>query len=341
MSTLFFIFDAVKTNWVYKIARYFKKVYFKNDRRVVAYLICVGIATGFWFLNALNKTYNVKMIVPVSYINLPNNKTLENQLPDKFDLTIKSHGFNILRHQVIFLFVPFEFNVNEMTNNRMTERRKNSFAFPSRQFLPELSNQFSSEMDILSMSPDTLFFKFGKMGQKLLKVKPMVQVNLEKQYQISGDIKTIPDSVLVRGPQAVLDTLFFVMTDSQKFSSVDQTVVAEVSLPKIKEVFFDIQTVEINIPVEEYTEAQISVPVVIKDQSSNVKIKLFPERVKVTFQVGLSRFQEIHPEDLKLSVAFSDISEGKQRLKVNTESIPEYLYDLKIMPEEIEYLIQN
>ena len=341
MSALLFIFDAVKTNWVYKTVKYLKKIYFKNDRRVVAYLICVGIATGFWFLNALNKTYTVKMIVPVSYINLPDNKTLENQLPEKFDLRIRSHGFNILRHQVIFIFMPFEFNVNDMTGNRMMERRKNSFAFPSRQFLTELSNQFSSEMDILSMSPDTLFFKFGKMGSKLVKVKPMVQVNLKKQYQISGDIKTIPDSVVVSGPQSVLDTLYFVMTDSQKFNSVDQPVIAEVSLPKIKEVYFNIHTVEVNIPVEEYTEAQISVPVVVKNPSPAVNIKLFPEKVKVTFQVGLSRFQQIHPEDVKLTVAFSDISEGKQRLKVMTESIPPYLYDLKIMPEEIEYLIQN
>jgi hypothetical protein len=316
-------------------------VYFKNDRRVVAYLICVGIATGFWFLNALNKTYTIKMTIPVSYTNLPNNKTLENQLPDKFDLTIRSHGFNILRQQVSSLFAPFEFNVREMTENRMMDSRRNSFAFPSRQFLTELSNQLSSEMDILSMSPDTLFFKFGRMGHKMVKVKPIVKVNLNKQYQISGDIQTSPDSVLVNGPQSILDTLHFVMTELQKFKSVDEPIKTEAPLSKIKEVFFDTQQVEISIPVEEYTEGQLSVPVVLKDQSSGVNIKLFPDKVKVTFQIGLNRFTEIRPEDFKLTVSFSDINEGKQRLKVITESIPAYLYDLKITPEEIEYLIQN
>ena len=196
-------------------------------------------------------------------------------------------------------------------------------------------------MDIMSMSPDTLFFKFGKMGHKLIKVKPMVKVNLKKQYQISGDIQTSPDSVLVNGPQSILDTMHFVMTELQKFNLVDEQIKAEAPLSKIKEVFFDTQQVELNIPVEEYTEAQLSVPVAVKDQSSEVKIKLFPEKVKVTFLIGLSRFTEIRPEDFKLAVSFSDISQGKQRLKVITESIPAYLYDLKITPEEIEYLIQN
>lgn len=341
MSALFFIFDPVKTNWVYRIAKFFKKVYFKNDKRVATYLVFVLIATGFWFLNALNKIYTADMVVPVRYINLPNNKTLANQLPDQFDLTIKAHGFTILRHQVIFFFTPFEFNVNEMTGNRMTENKKNSFAFPARQFLNEISNQFSNEIEILSMNPDTLYFRFDKMGQRKVLVKPIVEVNLKKQFQISGEVKANPGSVLVNGPQTIIDTIHFVTTELQKFNAVDQPIQTEAPLKSIKEVYFDPKKVVINVPVEEYTEAQLSVPVSIMNKPTGLNIKLFPEKVKVSFLVGLSRFQEMHPEDFKLSVNYSDIKEGKQRLKITMESTPAYLYELKITPEEIEYLIQN
>jgi hypothetical protein len=57
--------------------------------------------------------------------------------------------------------------------------------------------------------------------------------------------------------------------------------------------------------------------------------------------VGLSSFSDIHPEDFRLNVSYSDILEGKLRLKVKTESKPPHLYDLKITPEDIEYLIEN
>jgi len=341
MSALFFIFDAVKTNWVYKFVKYLKKVYFRNDKRVVAFLICVGIATGFWFLNALSKTYTVDMVAPVKYTNLPNNKTLSTQLPEKFELKIKTHGFTIIRHQLSFLFMPMEFNVNNLTNNRMMERRRNSFAFPTRLFLSDLAYQLSNELEILSMSPDTLFFKFDQMGQKRVKVKPIVAVNLKKQFQISGDITATPDSVQVNGPQSVLDTLHFVLTELQKFNAVDKSIQAEASLKNIKETFFEPLEVAIDIPVEEYTEAQLSVPVLLTDSPSDLTIKLFPTKVKVTFQVGLSRFQNIKPEDFKFSVSFSEIRDGKQRLKILQESTPAYLYDIKITPEEIEYLIEN
>lgn len=283
------------------------------------------------------------MLVPVTYTNLPENKILTNKLPDKFELTIKAHGFHILKHKISYFFSPLEFNVKVMTDNRMTISKRTNFVYPSRQFLTELSNQLSNEneMEILKMIPDTLTFKYDKMGQKWVKVKPLVTLDLEKQYQISGEITTTPDSVLANGPQSVLDTLNVITTNLKRFNSVTEPVKEIVSLPKINEVFLDTANVTINIPVEEYTEEQLPVPVVLKDQPEDMIVKLFPDKVKVTFQVGLSRFHDIGPEDFKLSVSYKEIQEGEQRLKVIVESFPSYLYDLKVTPEEIEYLIQH
>ena len=341
MSAHFFIFEAVKTNWVYRFVKYLKKIYFRNDKRVAAYLVCVAIATGFWFLNALSKIYTAELIVPVQYYNFPNNKTFSGNLPEKFEMTVRAHGFTILRHKLSLMFGPLEFNVNEMTNDRMTENKRTRFAFPTRQFLTELSYQMSNDMEILSMSPDTLFFGFGELSQKRVKVKPVVKVNLKKQYQISGEVKTIPGEIMVNGPQAMLDTLQFVYTRMQEFNGIDKTIEGKAEIEPINEFFFDRHSVNLEVPVEEYTEAQQSVPVTLSDTPSGVKVKLFPARVRVSFLVGLSQFSEIHPEDFKLEVSYADIEKGAQRLTVKLASTPPFLYDVKITPEEIEYLLEN
>jgi hypothetical protein len=341
MSALFFIFETVKTNWVYKTVKYLKKVYFRNDKRVAAYFICVVIATFFWFLNALSKTYTVDLIAPVHYVNFPDNKTLANTPPEQFEMKIKAHGFTILRHRLSFFFMPLEFNVNDMTGNRMKESRRSSFAFPSRQFLTELSYMMSNDIEILSMNPDTLFFKFDQMGQKRVKVKPVLKVSLRKQYQISGDTKSAPDSVTVNGPQSAIDTLQFAYTETMRFNEVDQPIQSEAKIRTLKEIYFDPKTVDLSFPVEEYTEAHQLVPVTLNGTPDGQIIKLFPAKVKVTFQVGLSRFSEITPNDFILTVSYTDIQEGKQRLKIAVESAPAYIYSMKISPEELEYLIEN
>jgi hypothetical protein len=331
----------VKTNWLYKFFKYLKKVYFKNDKRVAAYFVCVVIATGFWFLNALGKTYSVDMIVPVTYYNFPDNKTLSNKPPDRFDLKVKAHGFTILRHRLSLFFLPLEFNVNDLTNNQMLESHKSKYAFPARDFLTEISYLLSNDMEILSMKPDTLFFKFDQMGQKRVKVKPILTVGLKKQYQISGDIQSTPDSVTVYGPQQAIDTLQFARTLPLQFKNTDEPVETKASINKIKDIYFEPKQIELSFPVEEYTEAQQLVQVMITNQPEKLNVKLFPPKVKVSFQVGLSRFSEIKPEDFKLAVSYNDIIEGKPRLKIQVESTPSYIYNLKITPEELEYLIES
>lgn len=331
----------MKANWIYKIFKYLKKVYFRNDKRVAAYLICVAIASVFWFLNALGKTYTVNITAPVAYVDFPDNKTIANSLPEKIVLKVKAHGFTILRHRMSLFFMPLEFDVNAMTDNRMKESHNSNFAFPSRQFLTELSYLFSNDMEILNMNPDTLYFRFDKLGEKRVKVRPVLNIRLKKQFQISGDMQCMPDSVTVSGPQSVIDTLRFAVTENLSFQNTDQPVHAKARIQSRKEIFYEPKLVDLKIPVEEYTEAQQVVPVLTSGLPPDVSVKLFPPKVKVSFQVSLSRFSEIKPEDFKLSVSYNDIREGKSRLKINTEAAPAYLYSLKTIPEELEYLIEK
>lgn len=318
-----------------------KKIYFKNDKRVAAYIVCVFIAAGFWFLNALGKTYTEKIVVPVVYINLPNNKTLASKPPEKFELKIKAHGFTILRNRFSFLFLPLEFNVNEMTNDRMVESKKSSFSFPSRQFLNELSYQLSNDVEILSMSPDTLSFKFDKMGSKRVKVIPVVKLNLKKQFQVSGNILVRPDSITANGAVSTIDTLQYIYTNRIRLNEADESVTQRVKLQNYKEVYYESSSVEVTVPIEEYTEIHQLIEVGIKNKPDQINVKLFPPKVKATFQVGLTRYSQIHPKDFRFTVDYGEITKGKQRLKIFADTIPPFIYSLKIAPEELEYLIEK
>jgi len=331
----------LKTNWLKNIPGYLKKVYFRNDKRVAAYLVCVFIASAFWFLNALSKTYTIDLIAPVHYTNFPANKTLANKLPEEFELTMRAHGFTLLRQELSFLFSPLKFDVNELTNNKLTEKRKSSFIVPARQFLAELSSSLSNDIEILGMNPDTLFFRFDHSGEKLVKIVPNIQVSLKKQYQISGAISVEPDSVLINGSRSIIDTIQEVKTSKHSFELVSETIEKEVKLVGIKNIHIENQLVKLNIPIEEYTEAEQSVQLTLVNKPENVKIKLFPSKVKVAYQIGLSRFSGIHPEDFRLTVDYDEIQKGVQRLKIKTEDTPPYIYSIVIKPEEIEYLIEN
>jgi hypothetical protein len=237
--------------------------------------------------------------------------------------------------------MPLQFDVNDLTNNRMVESKKSYFAFPTRQFLNELSYRLSNDLKITSINHDTLIFRFDKLGQKRLEVKPQVKFTLKKQFRKSGNVSVVPDSVTVNGPKVTIDSMQFAYTQSYQFIEADKTILTDALITSAKELDFEPKQVKMKIPIEEYTEAEQSVTVLLNNEPDGVKIKLFPSKVKVSFLVGLSRFSEIHPEDFRLTVSYDDILQGRQRLKINAESVPSFLYELKIFPEELEYLIEK
>lgn len=313
----------------------------RQDRRIFIYLICVGIATIFWFLNALSKNYTVDLDFPVHYTNLPKNKILVNEPPKEFTLQVNSFGFTLLRHKLQLSFSPLVFNVNDFTRNIMETTKQSGYTIQTSQYLDEIADQLSSELKVLKITPDTLHFNFDQIVQKNIKVYPNVQIELKKQYQLSGPIRTKPDSITVYGPKSILDTLKQVETNYQTFKSVSEAIQRNVSLVDYDNLKFDNHRIVLIIPIEEYTEAQRLIPVSIINKPDSINLKLFPNRVKVTYLVGLSRYSEILPGDFKLSVSWTDLNPDNSRLKVEILALPPFVKSVKILPEEVEYLIEK
>ncbi|MGQ8335159.1 hypothetical protein ACUNWD_01305 [Sunxiuqinia sp. A32] len=331
----------MENNWINKVKGVFKTFNIKDESKLIIFLICVGIATIFWFLNALNKEYKVELSFPVKYTNLPKKKVLSNEPPDHFVLEVNAYGFTILRHKLSLAFSPLVFNVNEFTGNMMEESERSYFAIPSRRFVSRISDQVSNELRVASIQPDTLYFKFDNIVSKKIKVKPDVTVDLVQQYYLNGDIRTKPDSVLISGPQSVLDTLEFISTKIQHYEKIDQVIQRNVSLSESKKYTCQPKRVVMTIPVEEFTEKQLEVPIIIDGLPEDVKINLFPSKTRLSFMTGLSRFSEINTDDFIARVSYDDILKNKETLAVELILQPPHLRGVTMSPAEVEYLIEK
>lgn len=304
-------------------------------------MVCLAISTVFWFLNALSKEYSVDLAFPVRYTNMPTNKVLANTPPKQFVLKVNSYGFTILRHKLSMAFSPIIFNVNEFTGGRIENSNNTKFSIASRQFINRLSGQVSNELQITEIQPDTLYFEFDRLVKRKVKVQPDLSYTLKKQIYLSNFITSEPDSVLVAGPESILDTLKFVKTRFQSFSELDRTVQQEINMAENDKLEFQPNRVKVTIPLEEFTQKQLMVPIRVSDVPPGMTVKLFPERVKMSFLVGLSHFNEITEEQFVLTVPYTDIENKKQMLDVTVLSQPQHILSVSVSPEQVEYLIEK
>ena len=323
------------------ILYFFKKSEIKNQRKIITFFVCVCIAIVFWFLNALNKSYTVDIEFPVKYINLPANRVLSNSPVDKYTLTVSSYGFTILRHKLSLAFSPLVFDVNEFTRGQLQETNRSRYVISTKQFINRFSSQISNELKINAIHPDTVVFSFEKMKKRMVKVIPKVYIDFVAQHDLRRSIILTPDSVMVNGPESVMDTLSYVYTVSQKYTKVKEPIHRNIALKECKPLTYNTSRVMMIIPVEEFTEKNLMVPVYVNDLPEGVHVNLFPEKVRVCFQVSLSRFKEIKADEFRVCVEYEDIQQQKETLSLKLEVQPKDIKTVSIYPSRIEYLIEK
>lgn len=148
-----------------KIKDVFDRENIKSNRKLVIYMFFVGLATIFWFLNALSKEYTTTVNYPVSYSDFPSKKILSNELPSRLRLTVRAYGFDLLRYKLSF-FQSINFPVNEYTNNRLEKSDENIIRFSTNRMTSAVAAQLSSAISVTHISPDTINFQFSSLIEK-------------------------------------------------------------------------------------------------------------------------------------------------------------------------------
>lgn len=99
--------------------------------------------------------------------------------------------------------------------------------------------------------------------------------------------------------------------------------------------------VKVVVPVEEFTEKVITVPVAISGKPENTVIKLFPSEVQVSFRVGLSKYSGITADNFLVNIPYSEMKPGALNVPVQVDKRPRFVFDVACSPQTIEFLIEK
>jgi hypothetical protein len=300
----------------------------------------VLLATVFWFFRSLSLDYEDVILYPVKYINIPENKVITNELPDKLSLKVKAKGRRILLSKLNLNLIPIKFDVNSFTLNNA--------AIPDSLYIltNSIKDILSEELegiDILKIEPDTLFFHFTTMEVKRVAVRPNCndwQHMFSPQYMINGTVMVEPDSIIISGPGSLLRNISFVPTEPLSFDGLTDTVVMTSALEKQDGISYSQKKVRITIPVDKYTQAEHFLPVIALNLPDSLQLKTFPERVKISYNITLSNYSRVDPEWIMPHIDYRDISGNPdEKLRLFLVDTPDMIRAVKFSPEKVEYLL--
>lgn len=331
----------VKKNIEDSIKQFLSKRNIKVDRRLIVFLFFVALSTIFWFLNQLEEDYVTEISLPIRYSEFPKDKILVNDLPDHFDLRVKAHGFKLLEYKISNKFLPYPINVNKLTLRMHSQSSFIKFFALTRLLKDDIEQKLSSELEIVSISPDTLYFDFADRIFKKVPVVSKLNPIPATQYMINGEIKFAPDSITISGANPIIDTIDCVYTKMLDLKDLDANFNDEIKIEKIKNVDFSNDEVDVAINVEKFTEGTQKIKLNLINVPDSLILRIFPKDINVTYFVTLSEYEKVLPQLFEAVIDYNEIEDHNNALSVKIINQPDYIKSLRYNPKSVEYIIER
>lgn len=293
------------------------------------------IAIAAWLFMALNNKYPYTVKTVLKYNNIPQKKAFHPLQSDTVDLQVEGTGWQLLFARLRIKPQSIAISLEKL-NNR-------NFILFSEQ-LYNVNNQLETSQKIISVKPDTLYFDFSEKTVKRVPVKLVSDIKFAKQYGIANPIDITPDYVTISGPEEELNKIREWKTDSLSLDDVQYTTknIVGMTQSKMKNVSIFPASVEVKIPVDEFTEKVLDIPLKIVNNREYYSVKLYPRKVKLTFLVALSKYNQINEDFIEAVVDMNEWKElNHNRLRVKIVRFPDFCKLVQIVPGKVDFIIEK
>lgn len=323
------------SNKLYKYTRSFV-----FNKKLATFFVCLLISSFLWLINALNRNYTKTIALPVKYVNLPKNKILAVELPKFIQAEVKTTGAKLF-------FIEYNGDENQVIIDASQANFKNKTqtvaALNTLMVLGNLSRILKTEVELIKVKPDSIYFTFGKSYKKIVPVKPVLMINFDPFYNYTNSVSINPSTVTLYGDSAFIAGIDSVNTEKIVLNDFNSTISqkAKIQLPEDFEnrVGISSDEVDLKIEVDKYTEAYIELPVETVGVPSGYELKTFPDKVKVTVQVPMKEYEKLNTSVLRAVSKYSNGSKNQLKVDVTTD-LPN-IKITKISPEKVEYILRK
>ncbi|PWK77904.1 YbbR-like protein [Mucilaginibacter oryzae] len=301
-------------------------------RRLSVFFTCLAVAVVAWIFTTLSDPIPYTIREVLIFKNAPQKRAFHSLQPDTVDVTIKGTGWQMLFSKINNDSKPLTVDLHTLENH--------NYVVLSSQ-LKQINAGKEGVSQIISIDPDTLYFDFSNRLVKKVPVELVTGIVYQKQFAISGNITVKPAYVTVSGPVERLKDITSWKTDSLKLTGINETINTRVNLQPSKEGNLNVypRSVQAIIPVDEFTEKTLEIPVKLL-HNNYADVKVFPQKVKITFTTSLSRYPDMD-EDLFEATADLDLwrDKGYSTLPVKLIRVPPFCKIVKVEPGNIDFII--
>jgi hypothetical protein len=221
---------------------------------------------------------------------------------------------------------------------------KNVYYLLSNSRMDKIRTQFSNEIHILKVNPDTIFINFNKKVSRQVPVKYNLSLVFNKQFNLTDSVTIQPQFITVSAEADVINKIDSLETQRITLKNLSNSTIVNLPIiktPQLKHVEFSQSFVKAVVNVTKYTEASLELPVEVENLPVGYSFKAFPDKVIVKFNVAFKNYEKINALNFRAVVDYKKIDKESNKLKVQLVKVPEGVRNVKLVTEKVEYIISK
>lgn len=305
-------------------------------KRILTFSFFIVLSASFWFMQVYRKSFHATYHVPVKYVSIPDSIVFEDDLPANIDVTIEDTGYALFKYFFTKSNDSLHIDIADIIKYSSTKVLQGSM------FEQIIKDQLLASSSVLAYNPSRISFDYTILQQKKIPVILDGQIFLAQGYLLSGDIYTIPDSVMAYGGKDVLASLNYAYTVNDTINNIKTQEPLEFDIKPIHNVKFNPNKVKIVVPVDKYTQKVVTIPITCINLPEELSVKFFPSNIKISFLVGLSQYNSITEDDFSIQLDYNDLKDIRDLVSpLRITSSPDHVKNLTLSPSEVEFIFEQ
>lgn len=305
-------------------------------KEALIFFCFVLLSIGFWLLQSLQQEYEIEIDIPVKYKNVPPDISFTQTPPEWIIARVKDKGSVLLNYSFGRSFVPIEANMKNKSD------KTGKLVITRKEIESDIKKQLIATTVLVSFDPQQISIAYSKRIKKEIPVVFNGNIQTDAGFKVSGDITISPRNINVYASDLVLDTLKEVKTVFTDIKKGDKTITRTIQLAKINGATFEQGNVFVTIPIEEYTEKTLEIPVVCTDLPPRYTLRTFPSFVKVSCSIPLSRFKDLSENEFAVHISFTDLEQNVSgTLPLQLAKKPNWVDAATLSPNKIEFILEQ
>lgn len=295
----------------------------------LVFLVFVFVAAAFWFIMTLNDEVQESFEIELKITEVPDSVTFIQLPPSSVHVAIKDRGMNLLKYKVTGR------PVLQLSFTQFADA--NHFRVNHTELISALRNLLGVTANITTLDPDSLGLVYTTLPGKKVPVDLVYDATVSPGL-VLGTPKLSNPNVLVYSTMPN-DTVKAVYSEKVVLHDISKNTTVNVHLKTPSGRRVEPGTIDVTFVVEQLVKKEANISVVPDKVPPGEEILFFPAKVKVTYYVPISKYNELD-DGIKLEASFNDaVNSTSDKVAIKVVDKAPYINSIELGQDNVQYTI--